>query len=578
MIISEQHYDSFLLADCGSSTTTVALFDITESGYRLVARATAPATTGPPWHNIVTGVQQAIARISEITHRPLLTESGNLITPARENGTGVDHFGVTVSAAAPLQLITAGLLEDVSLASARHAARSIYMQELDTFSLNDSRNEQEQISALLEQKPEVILLTGGVDGGDTRRLIPIVELIELGIGLQTSRARPTVIYAGNSNLREEVTSKLGSTTTVHVVDNVRPNLETEKLGETVELLGKMYSEMRIGAIPGIQELKGWSDYAPMATARAFGKMIEYFGALYKSRVLGLDLGSSSVTLAVADAEQSSLFIDSNLGMGRQLPNLLQETTLEEILRNSPVPFEESALRNLLHEKAIYPHTVPMTEDELHIEQLLARKVMANTVRDAAAQWGWTSPTLPPFRLLVARGSTLSYPPRLGQTVLMLLDALQPTGVFSLAVDQHGVLPMLGLLAAHEPEAVIQILEGGVLVDLGWVIAPTGTSRGRTGDRALRITVEAPDKGEYHIDAQFGELMTVPLDAGVPVQLTLKPERGVDIGFGAGRGKKITVHGGAVGLVVDCRGRPVLLTEDDSERRSQLKQWLWDMGG
>jgi hypothetical protein len=576
MIISEQRYESFLLADCGSSTTTVALFDITENGYRLVARATAPATSGPPWLNIVTGVQQAIARISEITHRPLLTESGHLIIPTRENGTGVDHFGVTVSAAAPLRLITAGLLEDVSLASARRAAHSIYTQELDTFSLNDSRNEQEQISALLEQEPEVILLTGGVDGGDTRRLMPIVELIELGIGLQSSSARPSVIYAGNSNLREEITSKLGSTTTVHVVDNVRPDLQTEKLGETVDLLGKMYGELRIDAIPGIQELKGWSDYTTMSTARAFGKMIEYFGALYKSRVLGLDLGSNSVTLALAGAQQSSLFVDSSLGMGRQLPNLLQETTLEEILRNSPVPFAETALRNLLHDKALHPHTIPMTEEELHVEQLLARQVMAKAAGDAAEQWGWTSRTLPPFHLLIARGSTLSYPPRLGQTVLMLLDALQPTGIFSLAVDKHGVLPMLGLLAAHEPEAVVQILEGGVLVDLGWVIAPAG--RGRTGNKAMHIMVEAPDQGEYRIDAQFGELITVPLDAGVPAQLTLKPERGVDIGFGPGRGKKITVHGGAVGLVVDCRGRPLQLPEDNSERRSQLNQWLWDMGG
>jgi hypothetical protein len=34
----------------------------------------------------------------------------------------------------------------------------------------------------------------------------------------------------------------------------------------------------------------------------------------------------------------------------------------------------------------------------------------------------------------------------------------------------------------------------------------------------------------------------------------------------------------VGLIIDARGRPVKLPEDDTERRAQIRQWLWDVGG
>jgi len=59
---------------------------------------------------------------------------------------------------------------------------------------------------------------------------------------------------------------------------------------------------------------------------------------------------------------------------------------------------------------------------------------------------------------------------------------------------------------------------------------------------------------------------------------LKPERKVDVGRGPGKGRKITVQGGAVGLVVDVRGRPLQLPDDEEERRNRVRQWHWDMGG
>ncbi|HSM55352.1 MAG TPA: glutamate mutase L [Candidatus Sulfomarinibacteraceae bacterium] len=579
MIVNDSYFPSFLLADCGSTATTVALFDITETGYRLVAQAVAPTTAAAPWADVSVGVQVAIGQLSKITGRPLLTDDGDLIIPRQENGAGVDRFGVTVSAAPPLRLVTAGLLEDVSLASARRAVRTIYAQEVDSFSLNDTRDEQEQIEAMITLEPDLILLTGGTDGGDTAQLRELLQKVELSANLFNGAAKPQVLYAGNSRLRESVTASLSSLTNVHVAGNVRPTLQSEQLADAMQVLGKLYEELKVGSLPGIQEIRGWSQFPVETTARAFGRMIEYFAALYESRIMGLDLGSNSVVLATARAQEGQIFIDSNAGMGRSLVNLLDNVPLPTLLAHIPYSMTEQALRDFIQEKALYPQTVPMTEEELYLEQALARQVIRYTFASAAEQWGWSGGAgaqPPPFSLLVLRGQTLARAPRPGQAMLMALDALQPSGIFSVAVDRYGVLPLLGLLATQEPSAVVQILEGGVLVEHGWVIAPSGPAQ--PGKKVLRIMVDSADKGEYRIDAEFGELINVPLDPGIPAQLTLEPERRIDVGFGPGRSKKITVHGGAAGLVVDCRGRPLQLPDEGAERQSILRQWQWDMGG
>ena len=570
---------SFLFADCGSVTTTVALFDLVEESYRLVARAVAPATSRSPWHDVLIGVQNATSQISEITGRALLTDDGDFIVPQQLNGAGVDYFGVTISAARPVTVFVAGLLEDVSVASARRALESIYAQEIGSFTLDSPLSAEEQVQVILETEPELIFISGGTDGSDSEQLRQLLETLELGTGLVHSGRQPDILFAGNRHLRESVTESFGAGSTVYIAENVRPSMDAEQLNDARQILADIYRERKIGALPGIRELASSVNLPMQASGRAFATMIDYFGALYRSRVIGVDLGSSSVVFATSNHnEQGRLFIESNLGMGEPLLRLLTLVELPEILQWVPHETSESRVRDFIYNKSIHPQSIPLLEEEVYLEQALGRVILRQVLEKAAHSWDWAdeAPLLRSASLIVLRGNVLAASPRPGQALLTVLDALQPTGVFSLAVDRYGVLPMLGLLATQEPAAVVQILEGGALFELGWVIAPTGV--GPPGEPALHISVESEDRGEYRIDAESGELITVPLAAGASAELTLKPEKKVDIGRGPGRGRKITVHGGAVGLVVDVRGRPLRLPADDEERRKRVRQWHWDMGG
>jgi hypothetical protein len=78
--------------------------------------------------------------------------------------------------------------------------------------------------------------------------------------------------------------------------------------------------------------------------------------------------------------------------------------------------------------------------------------------------------------------------------------------------------------------------------------------------------------------RFGQLSVLPLRQGEFGKLTLRPERGFDVGLGGpGRAGAVRVSGGAVGVIIDARGRPLDLTRESGRWRDLVQKWLWDIG-
>ncbi len=566
---------AYLVADCGRTTTTVTLFDMVEGRYRFVARGQALTTASAPWFDLTRGVQQAITQISEATGRLLLNKQGILMRPTRADGSGVDYFGAVVSAADPLEALIVGLLDDVSVSSARHALETIYAKEVDHFSLGDNRNQQQQIDTLLNIQPDIILVAGGTDGGADQRLMDFVDTIAMGVGLLDASLRPVVVYAGNNRLRPKAKEALSDLTSFHVADNVRPSLEEEQINHVIGLIGEMYETRKIGVVPGIDEISGWSPFPIMPTAHAFAGILEYFATLYNGRVMGLDVGSDSLTFVAASTDELHLSVRSDLGMGQPLAHILGKVDPAIILEWAMSDLTPNDLRDFLFNKSLHPHTTPLSKEELHLEQAVARQMIRLTVDDAMESWGWSG-RMPGMNLLILRGGVITNTPRPGQAVLMFLDAIQPTGIFPVVIDRYSLLPAMGLLAAQNPRLVVQVLNGGVLEDIGWVIAPTGQAK--EGDTILNVRMDSESLGTIQIEVTYGTLEVLPLAPGQKATLRLNPQRRFDVGAGPGRSRKVTVHGGSVGLIIDARGRPIKLPEDDEERRAQINQWLWDLGG
>ena len=565
---------SFLVADCGHTNTTVALFDVVENSYRLIARATVPTTAGAPYFDVADGVRLAIEKITRITGRQLMYDHGVLISPERTDGTGVDKFTAVISAAAPLDTLLVGLFEDVSLASARRAMRGTYIHETQHFSLADNLSEQEHIMALLQNPSELIFLVGGTDNGSNKRLLRLIEAIDIGLEIIDEARRPPILYAGNQALQEQVETLLGDNNPIQVTANVRPSLESEQTAEAAQIMNSLYRDIKINKMPGIRALNEWGRQVPMPTAQAFATSIRYLAKRQEGRVLGVDLGSDTLSVVMADEQAVQTSIRTDLGIGRPIANLLHHVDASAVAQWLSFDLETADIKDFLVNKSLFPQTIPATEQELHLEHAIVRELLHCAVTEAMNDWRWS--TVPPLKMLVARGSTLANVPRPGQAALMLLDAIQPSGVFSLALDRYGLLPGLGAVAAQNPLLSIQAFASGIITHLGHVIAPLGQAT--PGRKIMTVVVESEQVRRLENEVSFGTLDVISLDPGQMVKVTVQPRRGFDIGLGPGKGTTMTVPMGRVGLIIDARERPLRLPTDDEARRTLIRQWLWDLGG
>jgi hypothetical protein len=577
--------ESILAADCGSTMTKVILIDTIDGQYRFVAQGEALSTIESPRADVLLGVRHAIGQIEEATGRLLLDEQGQLITPEQASGNGVDAFVATTSAAAPLRLILAGLTRDLSIESARHAISSTYALVEDTISLDDGaqrerRSAEARIRILQRHQPDVVFFVGGTDGGATAPVIDIAEVVALACSIMGGAARPRIVFAGNKEARPLVAEILGGKGELRAADNVRPALDVESVAAQGEI-DTLYQERKMARIPGFGGLSAWSPVSILPTTRAFGYLIQYLARQYGLNVVGVDIGGATVTVAgVIDGHFTSVS-RSDLGLGHNVAGVSTEAGLENISRWLPFDMEVTEARNIIANKQLRPTTVPQTYRELLLEQAIAREALRLTLAEARQRWlGRPSapyPELSPFLdLIVSGGGVLAHAPHYGQAALILLDVLQPIGVSSLVLDVASMAAPLGVTAALEPLAAAQVMERDGFFSLGTVVAPVGTAR--KGEIALKLKMTYDDGRALEMEVPYGSLEVLPLTIGHKATLELRPTRKFDIGLGAkGKGATTELEGGAVGVIIDARGRPLSLPGTRGEQQAKIQEWLWGVG-
>lgn len=576
--------DTLLAVDVGSVNTRASLFDVVDGRYRLVATGRASSTAGPPLFDVSEGVRNALDQVRAITGRRLVDESEALIMPATRDGSGVDLFVATTSAGPKVRTVLVGLMPGISVESAHRLAASTYLDVVQEIGLMDRRREEEQIDVILAARPDLILVVGGTDGGAGASVVEMVDVTSLAANLLPESQKPRVVYAGNRTLAASVVERFGDRLPVSLTANLRPSIDREELEPARQLLSEVIAEARRSRISGFDELTHWSGGNLLATADAFGRVVRYLSRVYDRRkgVLGVDLGASQTTVAAAFDGDLRLSVNLDLGLGDALPGLLRHSSLDKVARWLPFEMPASDIHDYLSNKALHPSTIPIEPVELHLEYALARQALRTAIGLARQTWpmvrGQRSvESMPPLEPILASGGALARCPRPGYTVMVLLDALQPSGVSTLVLDPYSLMPAMGAAAGVLPMAAVQVLESGSFVSLATVVSPVGS--GRFGRPVLRLRVDREAGGEaVEGEIRLGQVAVIPLGQGQHARLTLRPERGFDVGFGGpGRAGVLRVAGGAVGLVVDARGRPLRLPVDSVRRVEMIQKWMWDLG-
>lgn len=585
-----------LATDCGSTTTKAILIEKRDGHYRLAARGEAPTTVEAPAEDVTRGVINAIAEIEDITGRMFIRDD-KLIVP-REGDKGADVYISTSSAGGGLQMMVAGVVKQMTTESAARAALGAGAIVMDSLATNDRRRAFERIERIRNLRPDMILLSGGTDGGTIRHVVSLAETIaaadpkpRFGMGYELP-----VIFAGNINARQPVQEVLEDKTALQLVANIRPTLESENLKPARDAIHDLFLEHVMQHAPGYKKLMTWTSAPIMPTPGAVGDIMQLIARRNNIQVVGTDIGGATTDdfsvfrTARDDSESSRVFnrtVSANLGMSYSISNVVTSTGIENIMRWVPFGMDERELRNRIRNKMIRPTTIPQSIEGLIVEQAICRealrlaflqhKEMAVGLKGVQRQASFadafsqqvgeeTLVDMMGLDLIVGSGGVLSHAPRRNQSALMMIDGFAPEGFTQLAVDSIFMMPHLGVLAQIHEDAAIEVFEKDCLIHLGTVIAPSGTAQ--WGKPCMRVESEKHGVIEMHV----GDMTLLPFSRDEEISITVTPARKFDAGEGRGKQVTRTVRGGVVGLILDARCRPIQLPTDDAQRIAALKSW------
>ena len=593
--IDPDQVNVILATDCGSTTTKAILIQRVDGEYRQTHRGEAPTTVEKPFADVTMGVINSVTEVAELADRRLVDDQGRIIQPATETE-GCDLYISTSSAGGGLQMMVAGVVAQMTAASAKRAALGAGAIVMDVIAANDKRRPHEQIQRIRELRPDMILLSGGTDGGNTMQVVQIAELIAPAKPQPRFGSEFTLplIFAGNKDAAPLVAKAFDESIDLTIVENLRPTLERENLGPARDAIHDMFLEHVMAHAPGYDKLMGWTDAPIMPTPGAVGNILQTIAQRQNINVVGVDIGGATTDVFSVFDKTFNRTVSANLGMSYSISNVCAETGMANILRWVHFDMDERELRNRVKNKMIRPTTIPQSKEALIFEQAVAREALRlayiqhkefattlqgvqqqRTIGDTFSQQtgGQTIVDNMKLDLLVASGGVLSHAPRMHQTAALLIDSFEPEGFTTLAKDSIFMMPHLGVLAQVHPQASLEVFTRDCLIYLGTCVAAKGL--GKLGRPCFEYQITGDTLNESGT-INFGDVKLLPLGPDETAKVTIDPARGFDVGAGPGKKVQRKVTGGTVGLFLDGRGRPLILPQQRSEAQRMMTRWVTAM--
>ncbi|MDD8026183.1 MAG: glutamate mutase L [Acidobacteriota bacterium] len=200
-----------LSVDIGSTYTKGAVFVPRGEAFDLLAQAAVPTTVddlGRGFEAVESALQAAAA-------------------PA-----GISRAWFSSSARGGLKIAAVGLTTDLTVSIARQAACSAGGKVVKAYSYRLTRAEIEELEALA---PDIVLFTGGTDGGHEKTNLANAE------ALAASCLDSIILYAGNAKIGDDVLARLKGKT-VAVADNVMPEVGEVRIEPARDVIRRVFLE------------------------------------------------------------------------------------------------------------------------------------------------------------------------------------------------------------------------------------------------------------------------------------------------------------------------------------------------
>ncbi len=584
----------FIIAtDVGSTTTKARFFHKKDGEWRFLVAGEAPTTVEAPYEDVTLGVQNAVREVEELTGHKLLAPDGSGIVLPYDGEKGVDLYVTTSSAGGGLQMMVSGLIKSMTAESANRAALGAGAIVMDVIARDDGRQPYQKIRRIRSLRPDMILMAGGTDGGASSHVMEIAELIKaaepkprLGVAYKLP-----IVYAGNKVLRPQIEALLKGEFALDMVDNIRPVLEQENTEPARRAVHELFMEHVMSHAPGYTKLMKWTDVDIMPTPAGEGMAMQLIANTYNLNVLGVGLGGATTNIYSIMEGRFVRSVSANLGMSYSVTNVMKEAGIDNIMRWIPFNLDREEVAARLMNKMIRPTTIPQTLEDLIVEHSVAREALRlglkhhrtiatrlkgvqleRTISDMFDQAiEETYVKMMNIDICAGTGGLLSHAPRRIQSMYILTDAWQPEGVTRMFQDSVFMMPHLGVLSTVYRDAAWNIFDKDCLVRLGTNIAAAGT--GKLGEHVMTVKLEMPNGEETEEELSLGDIRLLKLTEREEAKATIIPGKMYDVGAGPGKELETTVSGGVAGVMLDARGRPLYLPEEETQRKELLLKWF-----
>ena len=334
------HVDAIVVEIC-STTTVVSAFDGLAAGSggepRLLGQGVAP-----------TSVMQGDVGIGVEAARAALEETTGPLNPRCTLATS--------SAAGGLRMTVHGLTRKMTGMAAREAALGAggRVEFVTAGELRDA-----DLVRIEEADPNLILLAGGVEGGDVHTVVHNARrLAELQV-------RPIVVYGGNSDVRDEVRDLLEHAGfRVRVTANVYPGIDELDIVPARAVIHDAFEEHIVHA-PGMERIAELVSGHILPTPGAVLIAAELLAAEIGDLVV-VDVGGATTDVhSVTDGS-------SEISAMSTEPQPHSKRTVEGDLGTFVSARHVADLIDEAHRPALLPPAIPETEEQFEAAAALAR--------------------------------------------------------------------------------------------------------------------------------------------------------------------------------------------------------------
>ena len=449
-----------LLIDFGSTYTKLTAVDVESECLLGTAAAYTTVQT-----DINDGLQMALGRL--------------------EQKTGKLSFAACYacsSAAGGLRMVTSGLVPELTGEAARLASLGAGAKVEKVYNFQLTEDDLQEIS---ESKPDIFLLVGGTDGGNTECILHNAK------ALASIKPEFPIVIAGNRTAAREC-QRILADYEVYICPNVMPKFGVLNIEPTQKQIRDIFLNRIIqakGLSKATQLLSDIMMPTPSAVLQAMNLLAQGCeGEQGIGELVGVDVGGATTDIySIADGmpdQMNTVYkglpepyakrtVEGDIGMRYSIQGIVDAAGLDRIAKLSGL--SKARITELVEDLKLHTDTVPNGDSELEsldyalasmaIEEAVKRH--AGTIEETYTLMGKTylqeGKNLTKVRNIVVTGGSLIHTKRTEEIAAhALYSPMQPTSLRPITadvwVDRTYILAAMGLLAGHYPHTALRIMK------------------------------------------------------------------------------------------------------------------------